>query len=75
MSIVTGAIETTLRVAIGWQPMGYRLVACAPRIAFILVEIRLPGLECADMSALSKRSRSRGMPHSKIGRREDEFEL
>jgi hypothetical protein len=26
MSIVVGAIATTLRVAIGWQPMGYRLV-------------------------------------------------
>jgi hypothetical protein len=34
-------LETTLRVAIGWQPMGYRLAACAPQIAFILVEIRL----------------------------------
>jgi hypothetical protein len=42
-------------VATGSQPMGYRLVACATQIACILVEIRLLGLECADMSALSKR--------------------
>jgi len=44
MSIVAGAVATTLRVAIGSQPMGYRLVACAPRIAFTLVEIRLSAL-------------------------------
>jgi hypothetical protein len=37
MSIVVGAIATTLRVAVGWQPMGYRLVAYAPRLLSYLL--------------------------------------
>jgi hypothetical protein len=51
MSIVAGAVATTLRVAIGWQPKGYRQVACAPQIGFILVEIRLSALSRAEKYA------------------------
>jgi hypothetical protein len=56
MSIVAGAVATTLRVAIGWQPMGYRLAACAPQIAFIPFEIRLSALSRSKNTPLTNMS-------------------
>jgi len=66
MSIVVGAIATTLRVAIGWQPMGYRLVAYAPQIAFILVEIRLSALSRPKNTPLTNMSDTPQLESSNI---------